>query len=69
MRKVSTYSAEVGDNIFNRGTEPELSLKTMSQLNHKMWGLQRGEMVVVGARSSQGKSSFVLQIAYDLASQ
>lgn len=52
-----------------RGKEPDLPFVTMPILSKKIWGLQKGRMTVVGARPSQGKSSFVGQLAYDIASQ
>lgn len=52
-----------------RGTRPALGLKTMPVLSHKMWGIQPDRMTVVGARTSQGKSCFAVQIAIDLAEQ
>lgn len=52
-----------------RGNDPDLPLATMPILSKKLWGLQKGRLTVIGARTSQGKSSFVGQVAYDLASQ
>ena len=39
------------------------------EINHKLFGLKRGRLHLIGARSSHGKSAMSLQIAYDLASQ
>lgn len=57
------------EELFKRGNSPELSLKTMPQLNKKLWGLRKKQLTVIGARPSHGKSSFIGQVAYDLASQ
>jgi len=38
-------------------------------LNKKLWGLKEGAITIIGARTSQGKSSLALQMAYDLANQ
>lgn len=35
----------------------------------KLWGLKKGDLIVVGARPSNGKSALTAQIAYDLAHQ
>jgi replicative DNA helicase len=40
----------------------------LPSFTRKIWGLKEG-LTVVGARTSQGKSSFVAQIALDLADQ
>lgn len=34
-----------------------------------MWGLHSKKLTIVGARTSQGKSAFALQVAWDVASQ
>ena len=54
--------------LVSRGKNPKLPLKTLPGFNRKIWGLHTG-LTVIGSRTSQGKSSFSLQIAYDLASQ
>ena len=54
--------------ILSRGGVPKFPLSTLPELNQKIWGLHKG-LTVVGARSSMGKSAFVLQIARDLADQ
>lgn len=38
-------------------------------MNRKIWGLHKKKLTVLGARTSQGKSAFALQIAYDVALQ
>jgi replicative DNA helicase len=45
-----------------------MSITSLPDFNHKIWGLKRG-LTVVGGRTSMGKSSLVLQMAYDLADQ
>lgn len=52
-----------------RSDEPELKLATFPELNYKLWGLQKQRLYVIGARTSQGKSSFISQIAWDVADQ
>ena len=55
--------------IINRAKNPELPILSMPQLNKKLWGLRKGRLTVIGARTSHGKSAFVSQLACDLASQ
>ena len=51
------------------GEAPTLPLKTMPALNSMLWGLHPGELHILAARTSQGKSSMAMQIAMDLAQQ
>lgn len=50
-----------------RSETPELPISTLPYLNSRLHGLQKKNLVVVGARSSMGKSAFVSQLAYDFA--
>lgn len=58
----------VREELMTRGNRPALSLDSLPDLNDKIWGLRKG-LTVVGGRTSQGKSSLALQMAYDLADQ
>lgn len=49
-----------------RSDSPELPISSLQGLNRKLWGLKRKELVVLGARNSNGKSSLALQIAWDM---
>lgn len=51
-----------------RSETPEFPLATLPRLSKKIHGLKRG-LTIVGARTSQGKTAFTLQIATDLADQ
>jgi len=53
----------------NRGKAPELPLLSLPSLNKKMWGIRKGRMTLIGARTSHGKSAMALQISIDLAKQ
>lgn len=55
--------------IQKRTGEPEISIPFLPALSEKLWGLHRKEMTVVGARTSQGKTTFALQLAYHCAKQ
>lgn len=59
----------VGKALADRGQSPELPLQTLPLLNRKIWGIQSKRLYVLGARTSQGKSSLALQIAWDLSLQ
>jgi replicative DNA helicase len=44
-------------------------LKSLPELNRKIWGLRPRALTTIGARTSNGKSSLALQFAFDLADQ
>jgi replicative DNA helicase len=53
--------------IRRRTGQPEIAITSLPSLNKKLWGLKRKELLVVGGRTSQGKSTLALQIALDCA--
>lgn len=55
--------------IQKRTGSPEIEIPFLPALSEKIWGLHRKEMMVVGARTSQGKTTFALQLAYHCAKQ
>ena len=59
--------ASAWDKISKRTGTPEIEIGFLPNLSEKLWGLHRGEMMTIGARTSQGKSSFALQLAYEVA--
>lgn len=52
-----------------RGRAPDLPITFSRELNRKLWGLHRGELLVVGARTSHGKSLIVINLALDMIKQ
>ena len=44
-----------------------MPIKSLTELNEKLWGIKRQKITLIAARTSVGKSTFALQIAYDLA--
>ena len=69
MKHISEWLPSLAEELYNRGDKPALSLLSLPDLNRKIWGIRQGALTIVGARTSQGKSSFALQIAADLSSQ
>ena len=67
IKTLQEYLAQTETILFARGKQPELNINSLSVLNRKIWGLKRREMVIIGARTSQGKSAFALQLAWDMA--
>lgn len=60
---------EVKEFLLSKNSKPELALNTMPELNEFIFGLPRQAMTIIGARTSQGKSSMASQVAFDLADQ
>src|SRR3990167_271237 len=67
LKSQSDYFSETEARMSSRGEVPELSITKIPDLNKKIWGLRRGELTLVAARTSHGKSAFMNQIAWDLA--
>ena len=57
------------EELNKRKQTPELQITLLPQLNELVWGIRKRKLTVIGARTSQGKSSFAVQICYDLAMQ
>lgn len=51
------------------GRDKELSITSLPNLDNKIWGLRKRNLVVVAGRPSQGKSNICLQWALDFAKQ
>lgn len=52
-----------------RGNSPELPLLTMPDISFKLWGVHKQKLLLIGARTSNGKTNMAVNIAYDLAMQ
>lgn len=61
--------AEIKEYLFSRGKTPELPLKLTPKFSEFLWGVPKKSLIVIGARTSEGKSTLSMQIAYDLALQ
>jgi replicative DNA helicase len=69
VQRPENYLGELEEVLRNRSNKPEISLDSIPKLNELIWGFKKGEMVVIGARPSHGKSALALQIARDAAEQ
>ena len=69
MGLLSDYLKRTESVLLARKESPELPITSMPDLNKKIWGLPKGKMTVIGARTSMGKTSFVLQMAIDVLTQ
>lgn len=56
----------VKTDIQSRGTEPKYKTG-LRGLDNLLWGVHKKEMLTIGARTSQGKSAFAVQLAMNLA--
>lgn len=59
----------VQDMLDRHGKPPELALNCLPDLNSKIWGFRRKKLVVVGARTSMGKTVFLLNCLLDFLKQ
>jgi replicative DNA helicase len=57
------------EEIKQRTGTPEIQITSLPALNDKIWGLHRKEFLVLGGRTSQGKSDLALQLASDVVKQ
>ena len=62
------YLDGIEKEILSRGDTPKFPITSLPEFNHKVWGMKCG-MTVVGARTSNGKSAFAGQLAWDFANQ
>lgn len=69
IRRPGKVFATAWEKIRERTGTPDLDLKTLPSLSTALYGIHRAEMMVLGARTSQGKTALAMQIAYDLALQ
>lgn len=69
LKPISLYLDQTRAALEKRGTEPELSIRSIPSLDNSIWGIRREEMTIIASRPSNGKSSLAVQIAHDLASQ
>lgn len=66
LPKPSVYIPTWITELENRnGKEPEM-LTGFPKLDELFWGLHRGEVITIGARTSRGKSTFALNMAVNL---
>ncbi len=55
--------------IKERTGTPEIEITSLPRLSEKLWGIHKRETMIIGARTSQAKTSFALQLAWDCAKQ
>lgn len=67
LNPVSEYLPKLKEILQGRGDKPEMPVKSLPDLNHKIWGIKRKKVTLIAARPSVGKSAFAIQVAYDVA--
>jgi len=68
LKTVKSWSSGVKTELLSRASKPEFPITSLPDLNYKIWGLKKG-LNVIASRTSQGKSSIVSQLCYDMAKQ
>lgn len=69
VQPIKNLLSNIHRELTSRGGSPKLPISSLPELNRILWGLKEGAITIIGARTSQGKSSLSLQMAYDLANQ
>jgi len=69
IRNIADFIDPLLKELSKRQTTPELQITSLPSLNDLVWGIRKRKLTVIGARTSQGKSSFAVQLCYDLAMQ
>lgn len=67
IQPIRNYLLGIHSDLQARGDAPEIPITFLPTLNAKIWGLKKKTLVVVGSRTSQGKTSFLTQLAFKLA--
>lgn len=52
-----------------KNTPKDLSISSLPQLDDMLWGIPKGELTIIGARPSNGKTSLAYNILLDLLQQ
>lgn len=68
IKPIRSLLTGIETELLKRSSTPEFGLTTMPKLSQKIHGLKVG-CLVIGARTSQGKSAMAVQIASDLSDQ
>jgi len=68
LKSITSWSSGVRQELLTRGDAPEFNISSLPQLNAKLWGLRKG-LTILASRTSQGKSSLILQWCDDLSRQ
>jgi replicative DNA helicase len=66
LKHTSEILETVLESIYTRGTSPKYPTG-LKELDEVIWGVHKKELMIIGARTSQGKSSLAMQLALNLA--
>lgn len=69
LQNVADLISPLMKELKTRTNSPELPILSLPSLSDLVWGIRKRKLTVIGARTSQGKSSFAVQLCYDLALQ
>lgn len=69
LKSIYNITKELQEIMLNRSSTPELPVLSMPELSKKIHGIHKRKMTIIGARTSHAKTSFALQIAFDIAKQ
>lgn len=64
---INQLADEANDYLLNKPKQPILPISSMPLLNHKLWGLNKGRVVIVAGRTAMGKTNLMTQMGWDIA--
>lgn len=53
--------------LLSKPKQPILPINSLHSLNYKLWGLNKGRVVIIAGRTAMGKTNLMTQFAWDLA--
>lgn len=68
LRPIRSWCGGVEEELLKRGEKPEFPISFLPKLNSKVWGLRKG-LNLIGARTSNCKSTWVRQLAWTMAKE
>ena len=69
IKLLSEYLSPLEQTLLERADKPKYPINSLPVLSEKIWGFKKGDLIIVGARPSNGKSALTMQLAYDIANQ
>lgn len=67
LKSVIELTEETKVYLLSKSKTPVLPIKSLPLLNTKLWGLNRGRVVIVAGRTAMGKTALMTQFAQDIS--
>lgn len=66
LKDISLVSEATEVYLLSKPKYPLLPINSLPKLNHKIWGLNKGRVIIVAGRTAMGKTALMTQMAWDL---